>query len=486
MTDEQSPDEVGCDDIEQVGNAELTRRQMLFRASVLGLSATAVGSVLASEAMAGPGVGGQGTGQVAPPGQVAFPDLGVPMPGDPRPDAPELAYRGFSHVGVRTLKVTNPDQLDILKYTATNTDPRYDRPLKLEVWYPAIIPGKRPELTTYSDVLGSGPNDPTRPNTPFTFAGRALRDARPDAHGGPYPLIIVSHGYPGSRVLLTNLTENLASKGYVVVAIDHTDSTHGDKAAFSSTMLNRTFDDLFVLNQMAAMGRAHSRSFLAGLVDADNTALVGYSMGGYGALTTAGAGITAGTVGWAAPGGKAAVLQAGNPQYEALRDQRIKALVPIAPWGGTSGVWDTDGLKGVTVPSLFIAGDRDQTATYPGVKFIFENLVNSDRYFLVFQSGDHEVPVNPAPPITFTRWREYVHYQEPALDNTRTNNVIQHFVTAFLGKALKGAATYGDYLDVNNVDSNVSNNYSVLPYGTVWKGFKPWSAVGLEMHHNHL
>jgi len=404
------------------------------------------------------------------------------LPGDTRADAPELAYRGSFGVGVRTLCVTNPDQLDILRYSATNTNPRYDRPLKLEVWYPALIPRFLPQITTYWDVLGSGPNDPARPNTPFHFSGRALRNALPNLQGGPYPLVIVSHGYPGSRVLLTNLTENLASKGYIVVAIDHTDSTHGDKTTFSSTMLNRTFDILFVLNQMAAMGNVGSGSFLAGTVDADNTALIGYSLGGYGVLNTAGAGVTAGTVAWGAPGGKLAVLQAGNPAYEALMDPRIKAIVPVAPWGAGSGVWDTEGLKGVTVPSLFIIGDQDQTAPYSGAKWIYENLINSDRYMVVFHAGDHELVANPAPAITFTRWREYVHYQEPAWDNTRSNNVIQHFVTAFLGKNLKGDASYGDYLDLKYVNSDDSNNYS-LPASDIWKGFKVWSAVGMEMHH---
>ncbi len=41
--------------------------------------------------------------------------------------------------------------------------------------------------------------------------------------GKRFPLVFVSHGYPGSRYFMTYLT-NLESKGYVVAAIDHTDS----------------------------------------------------------------------------------------------------------------------------------------------------------------------------------------------------------------------------------------------------------------------
>ena len=49
--------------------------------------------------------------------------------GDPRADAPDLAYRGSFDVGVRTLEVVNPDQIDISNYSEDNPEPRYDRPL---------------------------------------------------------------------------------------------------------------------------------------------------------------------------------------------------------------------------------------------------------------------------------------------------------------------------------------------------------------------
>lgn len=392
--------------------------------------------------------------------------------GDARADAPELADRGDFNVGVRTLEVVNPNQIDILYYSSENPEPQYDRPLTLEVWYPANRPGKRPEVTTYQDVLGSGPDNPDRPLIPFEFAGRALRDAKSDL-AGPYPLIIVSHGYPGSRVLLSYLTENLASKGYVVVAIDHTESTHADKVDFSSTLLNRVLDINFVLNYMTG-------SFLADVIDADKTAVIGYSMGGYGALIAAGAGVS--ESGWVylggVPGGFMEMFRAGNPDYQALLDPRIKAVVPFAPWGGHYGTWDFTGLKGLKVPSLFIVGDQDRTATYDGVKFLFDNTVNSDRYMLVYQNGIHEVAVNPPPPIAEGHFADYMHYQEPAWDNRRCNNINQHFITAFLGIHLKGMDEYQPYLDLITISNDASPGEPEY-----WKGFKDWTAVGLELHH---
>ena len=361
MAEHHHPEELGSGAGEAAHQEGLTRRQLLVSGAVLGVAATAAGSIMTSDALAG----GPRGGKQSPPGKTGFPDLGYPMPGDMRPDAPELAARGPFHVGVRGFTLTNPDQLDVVNITATNPSPTYDRPLPVQVWYPAIRHGKEPELTTYHDTLGSGPaSAASRPIIPFTFAGRALRDAKPDASAGPYPLLIVSHGYPGSNVLLTNITENIASKGYVVVAINHTDSTHADATTFASTLRNRMLDDNFVLRTMANLGKSR-RSFLKGMVNADKTAILGYSMGGYGALVAAGAGLTAAFAAGSAPGDTLTPLIAGSEEYAKLLDPRIKAIVTSGAWGGTQGAFDVGSLAGVKIPMLSIVGDQDQTAPYP-------------------------------------------------------------------------------------------------------------------------
>ena len=109
------------------------------------------------------------------------------------------------------------------------------------------------------------------------------------------------------------------------------------------------------------------------MVDADTTALVGYSMGGYGALIVAGAGLTRSFVTSAVRQSGAALrdLEAGSAMHGALVDPRIKAVVLLAPWGGGDGAWDAEGLRGLRTPALFVVGDREQTAPYSGVRFIF-------------------------------------------------------------------------------------------------------------------
>ncbi|MDQ2711554.1 MAG: hypothetical protein M3Y24_04840 [Acidobacteriota bacterium] len=152
----------------------------------------------------------------------------------PQADAPELAFRGPYSVGVRTIEITHAQQVDILHFDKqTSHAPLYDRKLKVEIWYPATIPPGKEESTIYVSAMPSGAGKT------FEIRGKALPDA-PPLSGTRFPLVVVSHGYPGSRTFLTNLTENLASKGYVVAAIDHTDSVFGEVRAFPSTLLNRS------------------------------------------------------------------------------------------------------------------------------------------------------------------------------------------------------------------------------------------------------
>jgi len=399
------------------------------------------------------------------------------MYGDALPDAPELAPRGKYGVGGKTLTLVNKGQIDILN-SKKGVDPLYDRPLTVEIWYPAIIPAGKAEIATYHDTYGNS-TDSSRPLTPFTFEGRALRNAAPNKIAGQYPLVIVSHGYPGSRVLLTYLTENLASKGYVVVAIDHTESTHADTKGFQSTLLNRAKDILFVLDQMGIAGESNNGNFLAGLVNADNTALIGYSMGGYGVLNAAGAGYSEKLESFFATmtGGSKAIdtRVTGNSAFISSIDPRIKAVVAFAPWGMERGVWDKEGLKGLKVPTFFVAGSKDDVSGYEdGTKAIYESSINANRYLLTYENARHNVAPNPPPAELFKpgSFGDYYHYAEPAWDERRINNINQHFVTAFLGINLQ----HKDFKKYLSIADSTSSSKS-------WPGFKPRSFVGLQLSH---
>jgi predicted dienelactone hydrolase len=405
------------------------------------------------------------------------------------PAAPELAGYGKYTIGVRTMQVTDKNRPDILNTKEGGPTARYDRTLTLEVWYPAALAAGQKTGGDYRIITRD-------PAISATVHGQAIREAAPLATAGACPLVIISHGYPGNRYLMSHLGENLASKGFVVASIDHKDSTYDDQKNFASTLYNRPFDQLFVLNEMERLGKANSGSFLSGLVDSSRTGLVGYSMGGYGVVNVIGGGYSKAseTLSAAPPNKLLAERGATNPEYRKAIDARVKAAIAIAPWGMTTGFWDADGLKGISTPVLFVAGSVDDVAGYEkGTRAIYLGAVNADRYLLTFVNANHNAgaPI-PAPIETYAyseaqRSYPYMHYADAVWDTARMNNILDHFATAYFDLYLKNEQDKKAYLElipngkdgVYSVDSSGKPN----PTSTYWKGFKRGTAVGLIFEH---
>jgi predicted dienelactone hydrolase len=415
----------------------------------------------------------------------------------PPSDAPELAARGSYSVGVRTIQLSAlRNQPDILRFDKNSGKaPLYDRPLTVEVWYPAVIPSGQQEQTTYR-MPAPGSKSSADPAI-FEIPDKALRDA-PPVKDASFPLVIVSHGYPGSRYFLSYLTANLASKGFVVAAIDHTDSVFGDVKGFESTLLNRSSDQLMTIESLEKLSQKHDH-FLHGLADTSKVAIVGYSMGGYGAIISGGAGIS-GSSGLlkAVPGGYLRDWTAGDPKFQALDRSRIKAIVAIAPWGEQPPyqAWDADGLAAIRIPSLFIAGDHDDVADYAnGIKKAFELAVHSERCLLVYENARHNTGGNPAPVGAPLDYGLLQSFDEPVWRKDRIDSINQHFITAFLDLYLKGDRSKAEFLHVAPVRSDDGQwpaqsmardkgEYSAGKGGSgneFWKGFQRRWSLGLEM-----
>lgn len=388
-----------------------------------------------------------------------------------RADAPELAAIGEHDVGVRTLTLTNPQQPDIIN-TPRDGDTLYaDRTLTVEVWYPATLGDQQAPGTQYQTTTRN-------PGINAVLTGMAVRDAAPAGSDTAYPLVVISHGYPGNRYLMSHLGENLASKGYVVASIDHADSTYEDQKAFASTLYHRAPDQRFVLDQLASLNQ-QADHFLFGMVNAENTGLIGYSMGGYGVVNNLGAGYSEQGVNFF--GGPPNQLlhhhAAANPDFRTQLDPRIKAGIPIGPWGMNMNFWDNEGLAGLDVPALFVAGSMDTTSGYEeGIQKIYDGAVNSDRYLLTFINAGHSAAAPIPLPSEFHSQENQEgagHYTDPVWDTLRMNNILQHFVTAFLDLHLKGDTEMSRYLDLPTGDSN----------GQEWPGFGNGSALGLRWQH---
>ncbi|MCM2563842.1 dienelactone hydrolase [Lutimaribacter sp. EGI FJ00015] len=392
-----------------------------------------------------------------------------------RPDAPALAPYGDFPVGVQERSFTVPGRVDIVNVTETAT-PTYDRSYTVEIWYPAA-PGTQAG-GTYETVIRDG-------QTATTLTGRAARDATPAE--GRFPLVVISHGYPGNRFLMSHLGENLASKGYVTVSIDHADSTYSDQAAFGSTLYNRPWDQKAVIDHMAGLDGP-----LGAIADTDTTGVIGYSMGGYGALIFGGAGVTQQAVdySWGTPRGLLAANQAGTDAHAGLMDARVKAIIAIGPWGKNMNFWDETGLAGLRKPTLMMAGSVDDVSVYPAMRQIFEQATGTDRHLLTFIGANH----NAAAPIPAPAeaWEDtgvldfmpFDHYADAVWDNVRMNNIAQHFATGFMNLHLKGDSNMARYFDLVEYaeEGKVSRNDAGEEKDdhNYWAGFAPRTAAGLR------
>ena len=407
------------------------------------------------------------------------------------PSTPELAAFGPHDIGVRRIQSTDRNRPDVVNTKEGAPTARYDRTLTLEVWYPAALAAGQQAGGEYRTITRD-------PATATTILGRAVRDASPfTGIAAPFPVVIISHGYPGNRYLMSHLGENLASKGFVTVSIDHKDSTYDDQQAFGSTLYNRSLDQLFVLNEIDRLFGPGSGSVLAGLADVSRTGIVGYSMGGYGVVNTIGGGYSdASVTAQAAPPNRLlAERAASNAAYRASIDPRVKAAIAIGPWGMQAGFWDAEGLKGIKTPVLFVAGSADEVSGYEkGTRAIYNGAVNADRYLLTFINAGHNAAAPyPAPAEVMTdppapAGSPFTHYADAVWDTTRMNNILQHFATAYFDLHLKGDRDKQAYFDLvpNGKDAVFAVGRDGTPTSAhnYWKGFKRGTAVGLILEHS--
>ena len=402
-------------------------------------------------------------------------------PSRPGADAPELARLGHFAVGVRTMTLVDRNQVDASVPPAAGVPARRDRVLRVDIWYPALAtPGAL--AVTYDGIM---PPDVPGPPTHFTVPGLAVRNAKPDGHG--HPLVVVSHGRRNADVALSWLTENLASKGYVVAAIRHEDPFVLDAFGAVAAFFYRPLDIAFVTREL-------QRSLAdEGLIDPTRTALIGYSMGGFGVLCSAGA-----TVDPAGPAkellnGLLLPYARGGDAAGAILVDHLKAVVAIAPAGDALSVWGRDGAAALRAPLLLIAGDLDRTVGYEkAARAFFEAATDSHRYLLTFLGAGHAIGLNPAPDEMRNTVAGLEWFEDPVWRKDRIIAINLHMITAFLGRFMRDDESLAPYLDVPVPRSSDGRwpSASTVPAAalspgsdgiTVWKGFPRASFDGLEL-----
>jgi hypothetical protein len=158
--------------------------------------------------------------------------------------------------------------------------------------------------------------------------------------------------------------------------------------------------------------------------------------------------------------------------HKHLMDTRIKAILPIGPWGNAAGMWDAEGLAGLAAPMFLMAGTQDETSGAAAMRGVFEQTKGVERYLLSFIGAGHNAaaPI-PAPPESWVYSQAlerapFDHYADPVWDTCRMNNIAQHFACAFMGLHLKQDNAMRPYLEPDN-----------------WLGFDVGTTAGLTLEH---
>eukprot|EP01037_Dinobryon_pediforme_P006442 gene6442-6509_t len=322
---------------------------------------------------------------------------------------------------------------------------RAPRKLPLTIWYPALASAKAPHAHYVPQVWGPQNGGPKARSG---YTGAARLNAVP-VRGAHFPLVVFSHGYRNWATGFSDLAEHLASRGYVVAAIDHHDAEPSSAmprlVSFAMTVATRTADQRFVIDRLA-----HDAGPLADVYDPRAIALIGYSMGGFGALATAGAGYDpAGPLAARLPAGALApwLDRAGGLPVPA----GLRAVVAFAPWGGEPPLraWQPAGLSAIHLPLLLVAGDHDDVSGYAnGIHWLFDQAVHADRTLLVYQNAHHNIVGDGVAGIAHPGFAWVERLEEPVWRRDRILAVNRHFVTAFLDSVFRPAGGNGRYLDV--------------------------------------
>ncbi|WP_152990777.1 alpha/beta hydrolase family protein [Sphaerimonospora mesophila] len=173
------------------------------------------------------------------------------------------------------------------------------RELMVSLWYPAKSPGRhRAQYMTPKEsqlLLEDGGITGVPLDVLSRTRTNAFTDAKPAGKKHGLPLIVLSPGHSKPRSELTSLAEDLASRGYVVAAIDHTyenvATTFPDgrvttcvtckikkEPAWWEQLVNsRAADVSFVLDQLTG---SHPKWKGARLINRSRIAMAGHSIGG--------------------------------------------------------------------------------------------------------------------------------------------------------------------------------------------------------------
>jgi predicted dienelactone hydrolase len=276
---------------------------------------------------------------------------------------------------------------DVGQRTLSYEDDSRNRKLITEVWYPTLEKSSREDSSPFIRT-------PTK------------RDAA--ISQGIFPLILFSHGTGGGRLTVEWFCAGLASKGYIVAAVDHFGNTFDNPIPIEFIKFwERPQDIRFVLDQLLGSHDISSH------VDSNNIGAAGFSLGGFTAITLAGAKMDFQAI--------ENYLQSDQGKKEAdipempglmsffekpevkesfekappLADKRIKSVFAMAPAIGQAFP-SKENCKDVSVPVYIVAAGKDVLAPPKTNAAHYAKLIRNAQYKILGTEAGHYVFLNDA------------------------------------------------------------------------------------------
>ena len=234
--------------------------------------------------------------------------------------------------------------------------------------------------------------------------GGPERDAAPATSGGPFPVVMFSHGACGKPTQSTYFTEHLVSWGFVVVAPPHPgnleDDCPCDTVCLIASSRNRSDDITFALDSVLALADDPSEP-IGAIIDPERTAATGFSFGGLTALGT-------------------------------VPEGRFHAVVALAPGAPSLLI---DAASRTRVPAMLMAGGEDLAVDSDEVGQLYEALPHDiPRYLILLPEAGHHAFQDECTVLC-------------DFPQERAHELVNRYATAFLETYLVGDEEYSRYLE---------------------------------------
>ena len=258
-------------------------------------------------------------------------------------------------------------------------------PLKVDVIeFPELVDPTRPGIAP-------GVPQPKEPAGPGRSPGAGGRRVPIKVHvpagGGPYPVVVASHGAGGSWDTHFAQAQHLAAHGYAVLCIEHVGSNRerlmqGFRPMRNIEAMTRDADEVltrpkdvaFAIDRAAEWNGGHER--LKGRLDLSRVGAMGHS---YGAYTTMAACGMRPALDWLEP-----AVAPGKGLGPDLFDPRVRCGVALSPQGAGEPFFIPESFASLRVPLMGISGSRD-------IQQAGRTAEDRKAAFALWPKGDHRL-----------------------------------------------------------------------------------------------